>query len=558
MSTESKNSKDDLVCSCCGRPLGMNSGVHELPINFKNENDDKTVFTMCSTCVLSSFTVFLSGFSNLLANENAEYITSDKLESETNICNPFFLQLMRFYTDYSLTIQFLLSSGLGLDDYTCSPEVSEILETYGIVAVKAYQGIIGYINFFKGLAGKDSITTEDYQKSEDLDSITAEVFLVINDTLLSEKLRSLGYNFDNEWLLNTSSKSKSKGNSFKIKTPSQIHALLDKYVIGQDEAKKVLSVAIYNHYKRITSKKNIEKSNILLLGPSGVGKTELARTVAKILDVPFCIADATTLTEAGYVGDDVESMLHKLLQSCDFDVERAEKGIIYIDEIDKIARAGENVSITRDVSGEGVQQALLKIIEGCTVDVPRSGSKRNPLDSTITIDTSKILFICGGAFEGITMHKQVKKSTLGFVTSPNIEENSEEIDSKVLQKQGLIPELIGRLPIRIRLNELGVDELKRILVEPKNAIITQYTNLLKLDGTKLTVDDDVLTYVAEQAIKKGTGARGLRSILEGSMNNLMYELPDIKGKKSVKLSLSNGKISYNISLQSRNKIKKKA
>ena len=328
----------------------------------------------------------------------------------------------------------------------------------------------------------------------------------------------------------------------KIPSPKEIKKVLDDYVIGQDEAKKILSVAVYNHYKRINhEEKNkdkkdeveIQKSNILLLGPTGCGKTLLASTLARILNVPFAIADATTLTEAGYVGEDVENILLKLIQAADGDIERAEKGIIYIDEIDKITRKSENPSITRDVSGEGVQQALLKIVEGTIASVPPQGGRKHPHQELIQINTSNILFICGGAFEGLEniIRDRTGKKTIGFGTA--IQSNKEidkykifeELLPQDLLKFGLIPEFIGRLPIVATLKELDKEALKKIVVEPKNALVKQYKKLLESDGVELEFKDEALEAIVNKAIELKTGARGLRSIIEGIMTDIMFEIP---------------------------------
>lgn len=336
--------------------------------------------------------------------------------------------------------------------------------------------------------------------------------------------------------------------SLDIPTPEEIKAYLDEYVIGQDSAKKVLSVAVYNHYKRIKyadrikeSGVEIDKSNILIVGPTGTGKTLLARTLAKKLNVPFAIADATTLTEAGYVGEDVENILLKLIEAADFDIKKAEKGIIFIDEIDKIAKKGENVSITRDVSGEGVQQALLKIIEGTIASVPPQGGRKHPNQEMLKIDTSNILFICGGAFVGLdkVIEKRTAVSSMGF--GAKVEENEEKdlgelfklLHPDDLVKFGLIPEFIGRLPIHVSLDNLREEDLVRILTEPKNSIIRQYTTSFALDNIKLTFTDEAVHAIARKSFEQKTGARGLRSIVENLMMDISYSIPSVPGVKEV-------------------------
>lgn len=332
--------------------------------------------------------------------------------------------------------------------------------------------------------------------------------------------------------------------NMQLATPSQIKAHLDQYVIGQDEAKRTLSVAVYNHYKRLRQNKKsdveIQKSNILMIGSTGSGKTYLAQSLAKFLGVPFAIADATTLTEAGYVGEDVENILLTLLQNADFDNKLAEKGIIYIDEIDKLSRKSENMSTTRDVGGEGVQQSLLKIIEGTVSRVPLSGGRKHPQAECVDIDTSNILFICGGAFSGlekIIEQRNNKGKSIGF--NADIEKSSgqifhlNDVQQKDLVKYGLMPELIGRLPVITTLNPLSEDDLIKILTEPKNALTKQYQELLDMDGVKLEFEEDALKRIAELAIKKEIGARGLRSIIEKSMQNVMFSIPDRTDAKKV-------------------------
>ena len=377
------------------------------------------------------------------------------------------------------------------------------------------------------------------KNKQDTDVLIAGISAHICDSCIEQAYNILDLEYSDELTLDKSA---------RLIKPQEIKAHLDEYVIGQEQAKKVLSVAVYNHYKRIlqpdtTSEEiEIEKSNIILVGETGTGKTLLAKSIAKLLQVPFCIADATVLTEAGYVGEDVESILTRLLQVADYNVSQAERGIIFIDEVDKIARKSDNPSITRDVSGEGVQQAMLKLLEGTSVNVPPQGGRKHPDQKMIAINTQNILFISGGAFDGVQKHisKRLNTQSIGYSSQKMEKINKEDILQYLLPQDlksfGLIPELIGRMPVLSYLHSLDADALKQILIEPKNSIIKQYKKLFKMDGISFSVDKKALDLIVEKAIEYKLGARGLRSICEAIMLDAMFNLPSEKGKKEFKLT----------------------
>lgn len=534
-----------MECSCCGKEI-KNNMVIQIALS-KNFPD----LLICKNCIDE-----MHSFLEDRANERKEYISKQKkeiIEEVTHITD----QLALLYNKYIDTINDNYKSNVS---YSNAKYVLHKLNTfYSDDSVFADEAIVNMFNSILGSCIDYIYKEEDYNDltrnklKKELDSIFVDQITELDEQIKNNNLVITDEDIEEAELDDDYDADENHYEDFTVlkdefDTPSKIKAELDKHVIGQEKAKKIISVGIYNHYKRIEQNKtNIKKSNILLTGPTGCGKTEIARTIANMLNVPFAIADATSLTSAGYVGDDVEDMLLKLIDDADGDIDLAEYGIIYIDEIDKLARNG-NV-IGKDVGGEGVQQALLKIVEGNEITI-NTKSGTNPFSEPITINTENILFIAGGAFESLTMEDKPAKVSLGFSVSSdeNKEENKEDnkniIDAKALIKYGIIPELTGRFPIIATLHALTQNDLKRILVEPENSIVKQYQELFSIDDVKLKFNNEALDWIAKKAFDNKTGARGLKSIIEDSMLEVMYELPDASTINQVQVSVKNNALEF--------------